>query len=78
MIRLTRHAEERWRERAGSSPPSPPELERIIKESIQLQQFRVYYTPRGRRVKVLAVYSHRGLGLALKVDEGWGTVVTVV
>jgi len=72
VIRLTRHAEERWRERVGMPPPSPCDLERIIKESIQLQQFRVYYTPRGRRVKILAVYSHRGLALPLKLMKAGG------
>lgn len=62
----------------GSPLPTPAELERILGESVRLQRFRFHYTPRGVRVKVLSVYMHKKLSVAIKIDEAWRKVVTVV
>lgn len=77
-IRLSRHAEERWRERVGRPLPTPEDVARIIRESVRTQNFRLLLTPRGRPIVVLASYEHRGLGVTLKVDEKHNTVVTVL
>ncbi len=65
-LHFTRHFEERWVERVGPRRPTRAEAEAIIRESIQIQQYRDVYTPRGRRITILASYWHPGRGLVIK------------
>ena len=78
MYIFTEHARERWEERIGGALPSNLEIEGIIEESVVLQKFRLAYTPRGMPLGFLAVYWNVQRGIALKVDERCGKVVTVL
>jgi len=77
-ITLTRHARKRWRERVGTDPPGPAELQRLIDESLLTRRPAILYTPRGFPVRILAQYMHKDLAITLKVDPRARKVVTVV
>lgn len=77
-MKLTTHFDERWRERVGEVAPSTREVDQLIKESIQLQQPRVLFTPRGIRYNVLAIYWHPERQMVFKVDGVRKRAVTVL
>jgi len=69
---------ERWGERLNSPVPSGREVEDMINESVLLQRHRDVFTPRGRRVRILAAYWVTAENIVLKIDERSATVVTVL
>jgi len=77
-MRMSVHAQEKWEERVGGPIPSPEELAGMIEESVRIQKPRDLFTPRGFRVRILALYWHPGRGVVLKVDHLRDKVVTVL
>ena len=78
MLRKSKHFNERWRERVGGRPPSVGKIEGLLDESVRLQRHRDVQTPRGRPIKVLAMYWHVKRNIVLKVDTKRGKIVTVL
>jgi len=78
MYCFTKHARDQWEDWIGGAVPSNLEIEGIIEESIVLQKFRRAYTPRGMPLVFLSIYWNVRRGIALKVDEKSGKVVTVL
>ena len=72
-MRITRHFEQRWRERVGGRPPTPQELEVLIQESIRLQRGRDH-----GYFQTLAIYWHPERGVVIKINPKVRTAVTVV
>jgi hypothetical protein len=77
-VRLTTHFDERWEERVGGQAPSRNEVDQLIRESIQLQQPRDLFTPKGYRYRVMAMYWHPGKQIVIKVDGVRNRAVTVL
>lgn len=77
-MRLSKHFIERWQERLSTPVPSGREIEGMVNESVLLQRQRDLFTPRGRRIRVLATYWVTAEKIVLKVDEKNATVVTVL
>jgi len=78
MLHLTKHFKERWEERVGGAAPEPEDVETMIADAIELQKFRNAYTPRGRRLTILALYWVPERGVVVKVNEKTRQAVTVV
>jgi len=78
-MRMSKHAKAAWLTRVGGhAPPPDAEVRRIIAESVRIQQQRDYFTARGHRVRVLALYWYPPLDIVLKVDHHTDKVVTVL
>lgn len=77
-MRMSRHAKEAWRKRVSRRVPTDGEVHRILTECVRIQRQRDLFTPRGRRVRVLALYWHPAHDVVLKVDHRRGKVVTVL
>ena len=78
MLKHTRHFVERWQSRVGTPVPEPSEVERMISAGIELQKYRVAFTPRGRRMVFLQVVWVPTQGLILKIDALGNRTVTVI
>lgn len=77
-MKLSKHFIHRWRERVGKPVPTTEEMEGMLNESVMLQRQRDTFTPRGRRINILALYWVIDENLILKVDEKKAIVVTVL
>ena len=78
MYRFSKHAEEQWIKRVKAPLPAPQELDRIITECVEVQEFkREVYTPRGRSMTILAAWWHPETGVILKTNDRTKVVVTV-
>jgi hypothetical protein len=78
MLTHTRHFCERWQSRVGTPVPAPAEIERMISNGIELQRFRIDFTPRGRRLVFLQVVWVPERDLILKIDSRKNRAVTVI
>jgi len=77
-IKMSCHARDAWRNRVSSPVPSEAEIEKMLAESVVIQQQRELYTTRGYPVRVLALYWHPAQGIVMKVDHRTSKVVTVL
>lgn len=77
-LQLTRHFREQWALRGNGPVPAPEDVAVLIREAVRVQNFRVAFTAKGFRLKILAMYWHPEQNLILKVDELRDTVVTVL
>ncbi len=77
-MKLTKHFQQRWEERVGGAAPSAKEIEQMIEGSVWLQKGQEYFTARGRRRKVLALYWVPAQGVVLKIDKKEKRAITVI
>lgn len=77
-MKLSKHFIDRWRERVKTPVPTAKEVEGMINESLLLQRHRDVYTPRGRHIRILALYWMIDEGLIVKIDEKVNVAVTVL
>jgi len=75
-IRFSLHAQKIWQQKTGT-PPSSQALRRLLRQSVRIQDYRDNLG-RPQRFVVLAIYWHRAMGLAIKVNCRKGLVVTVI
>jgi len=77
-IKLSKHFSERWCERVKTPVPTDTELAGMINDALLLQRYRDVYTPRGRAIRILALYWMVDDGVIVKIDERAGIAVTVI
>jgi hypothetical protein len=77
MVVLSKHFEERWRERMDGEP-SPETVERIMREGVVVQRPGSFVKGDGSIVRKLGIYWDTALGVIVKVDELKGMAVTVL
>jgi len=77
-IKLSKHFQERWHERVKKPVPSAGEMADMLNEALLLQRYRNVYTPRGRSIRVLALYWIVDGSLIVKIDERENVAVTVL
>ena len=77
-MKLSKHFLERWRERVKRPVPKAGEVKRMVNDAVYLQRSRDFFTPRGVRVRVMALYWVPHENLVLKVDERNNMAVTVL
>lgn len=79
MVVLSRHFEERWRERVGTEP-SPEVIQDIICDprTVRIQACRDLRRPCGGQFRQAAVYWSPALGVIVKIDEYRNRAITVL
>ena len=77
-MKLTKHFCERWKERVKRPLPTANEIEELRDEALFLQRGRDLFTPRGRSIRVLALYWAVEENLILKIDEKTDVAVPVL
>ncbi|MDY7035545.1 MAG: hypothetical protein SV375_05200 [Thermodesulfobacteriota bacterium] len=78
MYLLSKHFLERWAERVGGPAPTVEDINELIEQSALVQRYRITFTPRGRRLVVMALYWNSEWDVVLKIDENSKKVVTVI
>jgi len=77
-MKISKHFCDRWQERVKRPVPTAKEIGDMVNEAVLLQRYRDVFTPRGRRITILALYWSVDESLILKVDEKSGVAVTVL
>ena len=77
-MKLSKHFQDRWRERVKRPLPTTKEIDDMVNEALLLQRYRDVYTPRGRRITILELYWVADKGLVLKVNKKADIAVTVL
>ena len=75
MFRLSKHLVENWDRRVGAVPTNA-EVNRLIRESKQIQEGCEVQTP-GVLFKTISIYWHHKRGLIITVDHYTNKVVSV-
>ena len=77
MIRLSRHFVNNWKMRVGGDP-DPAEITRMLADSIRVQPCRNLQRLNGELYRQLAIYWIPERDIIIKVDDFYGTAVTVM
>lgn len=79
MVVLSKHFEERWRERVGTEP-SPNIVHEIVRDprTVRVQACRDLRRPCGTHFRQAAVYWSPVLDVIVKIDEFSNRAITVL
>jgi hypothetical protein len=79
MVVLSKHFEQRWRERVGTEP-SPSVIQEIIDDpkTVRIQACRDLQRPCGGWFRQAAVYWSPALDVIVKIDEYRNRAITVL
>lgn len=76
-LRMTRHFRQRWLERTGEKPVART-IERLIDDSILVNNGGIYYDYAGQQVVFLKVVWNPQKDVIFKIDESQRTIITVL
>ena len=77
-MQMTEHFRLRWRQRVDSVLPTPKGLSAMIRGAVCVQKYREVFTPRGRRITILAAFWLPDLNIIVKADMRRNCAITVI